>query len=196
MSTLFPFFINPMKNSAKTSSPTLQDTPSDLYRLYKQAETPVDQEAFVLVALTALRAVKSKKNRPHDLELASALIVGDALRKLRALSGTEAYKGFLEKHKITTTDASTFIRLSEDAGVIEGLDVSGCTLPGVIARLAELKQKESEDALPFAQQLMGNSVSPPQQPTGRIRERGTYERDDDDEVVEAFRAAQRYGYPI
>lgn len=183
-----------MKKSASASSPTLQDTPFDLYRLYMLAETPVEKQSFVLVALATLRAIKSKKNRPHELELACALIVGDALRTLKTLKGSESYKTFLENHKITPTDASICIRLAEDAETFEGLDVSGCTLPAVITKLSDLKQQEAKDALPFAQQLIGEPVSPPQAPTSRIRERGTYERDDDDEVVERMRAMSRNGY--
>ncbi len=114
-----------MKKSASTSSPTLQDTPFDLYRLYMLAETPVEKQSFVLVALATLRTVKSKKNRPHELELASALIVGNALLMLKVLKSSEAYKGFLEQHEITPTDASIYIRLAENAITIEGLDVSG-----------------------------------------------------------------------
>lgn len=81
-----------MNNSVLSSSTALQDYPFDLYML---AETPVEKQSFVFVALSALRAVKSKKYRPHELEPSSALIVGDALLTLRALQSSESYKSFL-----------------------------------------------------------------------------------------------------
>lgn len=131
------------------------------------AESPEDKMAFVRTALTALLAVKNKKNRPHELELASALIVGDALRTLKTLKGSEAYKGFLEKHKITPTHALTFTRLAE---TIEGVDLRGCTLQAVIKKLAELKHMGAKDALPFAQQLIGDPASPPHRSTSSSSE--------------------------
>ncbi len=78
------------------------------------------------------------------------MIVSDALITLKALQSSDQNRSFLEKHKITTTDASRFIRLAEHAGTIESIDFSECNRPEVINKLAELKQMEAEGSLPYA----------------------------------------------
>jgi hypothetical protein len=182
-----------MKSSAQSQSIKFQDAPGDLWSLYVAASDSGTKHSLVITAITALHAIKGKQTRPSQLELACALIVGDALRSLKDLLPRQAYQAFLAAHQIGSREASLYRLLAENADTIYRERLAGRSLKDIANQLSSVNSKRADDHSAFVQRLVGTLAKPVQQlPTNSGNPVNV--RDDDDDQVEAMRARARNGY--
>lgn len=184
-----------MKPPAQHQSIKFQDTPADFWSLYASSSDSGIKHSLVIAAITALHAIKGKQTRPVKLELACALIVGDALNTLKALPQKQAYQAFLASHHIGSREASIYRILAAESEAIYREPLAGRSLKDIVNQLSSVNSQRADEHSAFVQRLVGTPANPIQQlPTNsgqsvNVRD----DDDDDDDQVEGIRAIARNG---
>ena len=178
-----------MKPTTQPQSIKFQDKHWDLWSLYASSTDSGIKHSLVITALSALHAIKGKQARPSQLELACALIVGDALRSLKDLPQKQAYQAFLAAHQIGSREASLYRLLAAESDTINREGLAGRSLKDIANQLSSVNSKRADEHSAFVQRLVGTPAKPVQQRCSAV-----YTRDDDDDQVEAMRERARNGY--
>lgn len=186
-----------MDPTSSSSIKALQEKLGTFYSLYTLSTAPEQHALFVQLALVYFEKHKSKKSRDVTFEISSALILGDALIALKNSTDPDAYKRFIQEHRITSTNASIWTRLAKQKPLLSTLGLSDKSLSAIVKLISQTDSHESAETDRLAALLAPKPEPLVSTPATTIRERSQVSVDRDQDVedrIEALRGRARNGY--
>lgn len=182
-----------MKKASSSPSGALKDSPLDLYTIFVNSQDSQAKTLLFGAALIIHRTMKNARVRPQQLELAYALIIGEALNQTRTCQGAKGLQELVTRYHLKPKDVHSFLRLAQNSELILSSSLHGVGIKDILHKLEMVEKEKAAEYNVFTEILLSPPVQNSNKPEPSPVAPTNYCREEDDDVVEEIRAIARNG---